>query len=206
MKRFLIVFALIVLLFGCDNRTTDPDDMLWAWVHVYDGGNMIYDEVLDETDNGYLVVLTLADSSQASLSKFVNIRYSELQEEEEEIARDYIILASRDDYYTRHYQCSYLDTMNIYIDGGFSPTPSGKVCGAVFTEDYYSIRNEAFHILQDTVIVCNFSTNIFGYFESDSLDTGNYGIVLQAEFPYGDTLSFNVDSFYKDYYLNFDGE
>jgi len=28
MKRFLMVFALILLLFGCDNRTTDPEDIL----------------------------------------------------------------------------------------------------------------------------------------------------------------------------------
>jgi len=203
MKRCIFISMIMLFLLSCDNRTVDLDKMLWAWLHVYENNVLIHDEVLDETDNGHLVVLYLADGSEVTFSKFVNIQYSELPgEEEEEIARDYIILASRADYFTRHYQRTYLDTLEIHIEGALSPIPSGKVCGAVFTSDHYSMRNEAFTVLDDTLIVANITTDLYGYFESDSLDFGVYDIVLQ-EFPEGDTLSFNVDNFYKDYYFDF---
>jgi hypothetical protein len=204
MKRCIVFIALILFLISCDNRTVDPDDMLWAWLHVYENGVLIYDDVLDETDNGHLIVLNLADNSEATLSTFVNIHYSDLpSEDEEEIARDYIILASRENYFTRHYQRSYLDTLEIHIIGALSPIPSGKVCGAVFTEDYYSMRNEAFTVLDDTLIVTNITTDLYGHFESDALLPGNlYDIILQ-DFPEGDTLSFNVENYYQDYYFDF---
>lgn len=205
MKKFWLIFIIALLFLGCDNRTTDPEDEVWSWIHVFENGNLIYDEVFDETDNGYLVLLPLSGGEEATLSKFVNIHYDGT-DTEEEIARDYIVLAEKEDYFTRFYSCSYLDTMFIDVTGGFSPIPSGQVAGAIFTEDYYPIAGEDFHVLQDTLIVADISTNGFGQFANDSLAFGNFGIVIQSEFPYGDTLSFNVNGFYKDYYLDFDGE
>jgi len=198
MKKYVILLV-IPFLFSCDNRTTNPEDMLWAWLHVYDNASLIYDEVLDDTDNGYLIMI----NEDITLSKFVNITYSELpSEEEEEIARDYIVLAARPNYFTRCYQCSYQDTMIVDVSGGLSPIPAQQICGAIFTDDHYSVRNEAFHVIQDSIIVYGFITNGYGQFVCDSLAFGNYDLMLQSDFPDGTLHNFMVDEFYKDYYFD----
>ena len=190
-------------MLGCDNRSTDPEDRLWSWVHVYDGSNLIHNEVLDEIDDSTFVTLDLLDGSQCTLGKYVNIFYPVIPtEDEDEIDRDYIILAEKEDYFTRYYHCSYQDTIIIDAVNGFSPIASSMICGTLFTTNHYPLPNQLFYVLQDSNIVCNITTNRFGHFSSDSLGFGNYQIIEEEYCEEWFFSDFNVTSFYDDYFIS----
>ena len=85
MIKWFIALIIIIVMLGCDSRTTDPDNAKYAWLHVYFTDNLIYEEVLDETDDSQSKILDLPDDSQITLDKFVNIRYEFPPYEDEEI-------------------------------------------------------------------------------------------------------------------------
>jgi hypothetical protein len=202
-KYVLVLLALILFVWGCDNRTTDPEDEVWSRVEVYENETLIHEEVLDKTDNNKFVVLDLQNESQIALDKFVNIYYStEPGEEDEEIDRDYIILVEKEDHYTRFYSCSYQDTIVIDAMNGYSPIPSGQICGVFYTTDHYPYTNSSFVVVEDSTVVCNITTNVFGYFASDSLTFGNYQIIEQQYYPDGTFTDFDANNFYDDYLIS----
>jgi len=91
MWKYIFIMAVLFSLFGCDIRTTDPEDRLWSWVHVYENGEIIYNDVLDVADDSTYVTLDLVDGSHVILSKYVNIFYPlDPSLGEEEFDRDYI--------------------------------------------------------------------------------------------------------------------
>ena len=71
MWKYILITIVLLSLLGCDNRTTDPEDMLWSWVHVYESGIIIHEEKLDVADDSTFVTLDLLDGSQITLNKFV---------------------------------------------------------------------------------------------------------------------------------------
>nr|MDA3812693.1 hypothetical protein [Candidatus Cloacimonadota bacterium] len=203
MWKYILIIAVLFSLFGCDNRTTDPEDRLWSWVHVYENGEIIYNDVLDVAVDSKSVTLYLLDDSQVTLSKYVNIDYPiDPTQGEDEIDRDYIILVEKEDYFTRFYQCSYQDTIIIDAVNGFSPIPSSVICGTLFTPNHYPAADNFFYVIQDSVIIDSIITNNFGHFTSASLGFGNYQIIEEEYF--GDPLyhDFDVTSFYDDYYIS----
>jgi hypothetical protein len=203
-KRFLLFFGLILLIFGCDNRTSNPDEEVWSRVQVYENAVMIHEEVLDAPDDSTFTVLYLQDDSQFVLDKYVNIFYPALPEEdEEEIDRDYVILVEKEDHFTRFFSCSYQDTIIIDAVSGFSPIPSSVICGTIFTPTHYMNSNNSFFIIQDSVVVCNIITNAFGHFSNDSLSFGSYQIIEEEYYPDGCTEDFDVNNFYDDYVIPF---
>ena len=203
MWKYVLIIAVLFSLFGCDLRTTDPEDRLWSWVHVYENGEIIYDDVLDVADDSTFVTLYLLDESQVNLSKYVNIYYPlDPTQGEDEIDRDYIILAEKEDYFTRFYQCGYQDTIIIDVVNGFSPIIPSIICGTLFTSNHYPVANNFFNVLQDSVIVYNITTNGFGYFSNDSLGFGNYLIIEEEFFEEGLYSDFIVTNFYDDYYIS----
>ncbi|HPR17938.1 MAG TPA: hypothetical protein PLD62_06805 [Candidatus Cloacimonadota bacterium] len=204
MQRFLLLLVVLVCLIGCDDRSTDPDNMLWSWVHVYENGTMIFDETLDVIDDGNSVTLPLSNGTEVLLKKYVNIQYADdrSQEDDNEISRDYIILAEKNDYITRHYQCSYQDTIIIDAVGDFSPVPSGIISGTFLDGDHYPNTNNSFFVLHDSTIVAGISTNVFGYFENDSLSFGNYRIVDEDFYPDSLGTNVNITKYYDDYIID----
>ncbi|MDO9577048.1 MAG: hypothetical protein Q7J16_04115 [Candidatus Cloacimonadales bacterium] len=203
MKRFLLFSALALLIFGCDTRTSNPEDEVWSRVQVYENGVMIHEEVLDAVDDSTFVVLDLLDGSQIALDKYVNIVYPvDPTIGDEEIDRDYVILVEKEDYFTRFYSCSYQDTIIIDAVSGYSPIPSSVICGTIFTRNHYMNANNSFFVLQDSVIICNIITNAFGHFSNDSLSFGNYQIIEEEYYPDGFTTDFDVNNFYDDYLVD----
>ena len=95
MIKWFIALIIIIVMLGCDSRTTDPDNAKYAWLHVYFTDNLIYEEVLDEIDDSQSKILDLPDNSQITLDKFVNIRYEFPPYEDEEISRSYVIWAKK---------------------------------------------------------------------------------------------------------------
>jgi len=202
MKRVLLLAVFILLIFGCDNRVSDPESEVWSKVHVYENAVLIHDETLDGSDDSTFTVLDLQDGSQIALVKYVNIFYpSTPDDDEEEIDRDYVILVEKEDYFTRLFSCSYQDTIIIDAVSGYSPIPSSVICGTIFTRNHYMNGNNSFFIMQDSVIVCNITTNAFGHFSNDSLSFGNYQIIEEIFYPDGVTSDFDVYYFYSDYII-----
>jgi len=203
MWKYIFIMAVLFSLFGCDIRTTDPEDRLWSWIHVYENGEIIYNDVLDVADDSTYVTLDLVDGSHVILSKYVNIFYPlDPSLGEEEFDRDYIILAEKGDYFTRHYHCGYQDTIIIDVVNGFSPIVSSMICGTIFTTNHNPAANNFFNVMQDSNIVCNITTNGFGHFSSDSLAFGNYQIIEEEFYPDGESSDFIVTSFYDDYFIS----
>ena len=195
MWKYILIIVVLFTLFGCDTRTTDPEDGKHAWLHVYYTDNLIYDEVLDETDNNQSIIINLPDDSQTTIEKFVNINYDNYNDEEE-VSREYIIWAKKADYYTQFNYGGYLDTLNINASGGFTPVIPGRVCGTIFSDAYFPISFEEFYVLQDSVIVDSFSTSYYGYFDVD-IPFGNYQLAYCCNPT--NSVDFEVNSFYGNY-------
>ena len=201
MKKLIIALIIIVVMLGCDSRTTDPDNAKYAWLHVYFTDNLFYEEVLDESDDSQSKILDLPDNSQITMDKFVNINYGFPPDEEEETSRSYIVWAKKADYYTQYTSGSYLDTLQINASSGFTPVVPGNVCGTIYTTAHLPVPNLEFYILQDSVIIDSFTTSINGYFDID-LAFGNYQIgVKSISFQPSQIVDFIVDSYYDDYVL-----
>ena len=201
MKKWIVALIIIVVMLGCDSRTTDPDNAKYAWLHVYFTDNLFYEEVLDETDDSQSKILDLPDDSQITLDKFVNIIYGFPPDEEEENSRSYIVWAKKADYYTQYTSGSYLDTLQINASSGFTPVVPGNVCGTIYTTAHFPVPNLEFYILQDSVIIDSFTTSINGYFDIN-LAFGNYQIgVKSISFQPSQIVDFIVDSYYDDYVL-----
>ncbi len=199
MWKNILIIAVLFSLFGCDTRTIDPEDAKYAWLHVYYTDNLIYEEVLDETDDSQTYILNLPDDSQITLDKFVNIIYPVIPDQgEEEISRSYIVWAKKADYYTQFAQESYLDTLMINASGGFTPVIPGEVCGTIYTTSHVPFTNYEFYILQDSVVVDSITTSSNGYFNID-IDFGNYQVCEADFFDPEYFEEFNIDSFYDDY-------
>ena len=199
MWKCILITIVLFSLFGCDGRTLDPEDAKHAWLHVYYTDNLIYEEVLDETDNNQTYILDLPDNSQITLDKFVNIFYPVIPEQgEEEISRSYIVWAKKADYFTQFTSGSYLDTLQINASGGFTPVISGEVCGTIYTTSHVPFTNYEFYILQDSVVVDSITTSSNGYFNID-IAFGNYQICVGDFFDPQYFEEFNIDSFYDDY-------
>jgi len=201
MKKLIIALIIIVVMLGCDSRTTDPDNAKYAWLHVYFTDNLFYEEVLDESDDSQSKILDLPDNSQITMDKFVNINYGFPPDEEEETSRSYIVWAKKADYYTQYTSGSYLDTLQINASSGFTPVVPGNVCGTIYTTAHLPVPNLEFYILQDSVIIDSFTTSINGYFDIN-LAFGNYQIgVKSISFQPSQIVDFIVDSYYDDYVL-----
>lgn len=199
MWKCILITIVLFSLFGCDGRTLDPEDAKHAWLHVYYTDNLIYEEVLDETDNNQTYILDLPDNSQITLDKFVNIFYPVIPEQgEEEISRSYIVWTKKADYFTQFTSGSYLDTLQINASGGFTPVISGEVCGTIYTTSHVPFTNYEFYILQDSVVVDSITTSSNGYFNID-IAFGNYQICVGDFFDPQYFEEFNIDSFYDDY-------
>ena len=199
MWKYVLIIAVMFSLLGCDTRTTDPEDAKSAWLHVYFTDNLIYEEVLDETDDLQSKIFNLPDNSQIMLDKFVNITYNYLPEEEE-VSRSYIVWAKKADYYTQYTQGSYLDTLLINASSGFTPVVPGEICGTIFTTNHNPVPNVEYYILQDSVIVDSFATSSNGFFNID-IPFGNHQICLSDFFDPQYFEEFNIDSFYDDYII-----
>ncbi|MEA2095774.1 MAG: hypothetical protein U9P73_03625 [Candidatus Cloacimonadota bacterium] len=197
MWKYILIIAVLFILFGCDTRTTNPDNMLWAWLHVFYNDNLIYDEVMDETDNNQTYTLDLPDDSQITFDKFVNIHYG-CPPNIEENSRSYIVWAKKADYFTHFTSGSYLDTLQINASGGFTPVIQGEVCGTIYTTSHIPFTNYKFYILQDSVVVDSITTSSNGYFNIDIV-FGNYQICVSDFFDPQYFEEFNIDSFYDDY-------
>ena len=197
MWKYILIIAVLFSLFGCDGRTLDPEDAKHAWLHVFYTDNLIYDEVLDETDNNQTYIFNLPDNSQITLYKYVNIHYSS-PPDAEEISRSYVVWAKRADYYTQFSSGSYLDTLLINTSGGFTPVVPGEVCGTIYTASHIPFTNYEFYILQDSVVVDSITTSSNGYFDID-IAFGNYQICVSDFFDPLYFEEFNIDSFYDDY-------
>jgi len=197
MWKYVIIIVVLFSIFGCDNRTTDPEDAKHAWLHVLYTDNVIYEEVLDASDNLHTHILNLPDNSQITIDKFVNIHYG-YPPDEEEISRIYVIWVKKADYYTQFAQGSYLDTLQINSSGGFTPVVPGNVCGTIYTRTHFPVINLEFYILQDSVIIDSFTTSNNGYFDID-LAFGNYQIREKADYQSYSIVDFIVDSYYYDY-------
>ena len=199
MWKCILITIVLFSLFGCDGRTLDPEDAKHAWLHVYYTDNLIYEEVLDETDNNQTYILDLSDNSQITLDKFVNIFYPVIPEQgEEEVSRSYVVWAKKADYFTQFTSGSYLDTLQINASGGFTPVISGEVCGTIYTTSHVPFTNYEFYILQDSVVVDSITTSSNGYFNID-IAFGNYQICIGDFFDPQYFEEFNIDSFYDDY-------
>lgn len=198
MWKYVLIITVLFSLFGCDDRTLDPADAKHAWLHILYTDNIIYEEVLDETDNNQSHILNLPNDSQITLDKFVNIRYDIPPNEDEEISRSYVIWAQKADYYTQITSGSYLDTLRINASGGFTPVISGEVCGTFYTASHVPFTNYEFYILQDSVVVDSITTSSNGYFNID-IAFGNYQICVSDFFDPQYFEEFNIDSFYNDY-------
>jgi len=199
MWKYILIIAVIFFLLGCDNRTTDPEDANHAWLHVLYTDYLIYDEVLDETDNNQTYTLDLPDDSQIILDKFVNINHHGIPPEEIETYLSYIIWAKKADYYTQYTLGYSLDTLQINASGGFTPVISGEVCGAIYSTRHAPFRDDEFVILQDSVIVDTFTTSSNGYFNID-ISFGSYQICLRENLSPQYYTDFIIDSFYDDYF------
>ncbi|NQV17798.1 MAG: hypothetical protein HQ534_04565 [Armatimonadetes bacterium] len=198
MKKWIIFLVGLIVILGCDSRTTNPENAKYAWLHVYFTDNLFYQEVLDETDDSQSVILNLPDDSQITLDKFVNIRYNFPPYEDEEISRSYVIWAKKADYYTQFTSGSYLDTLLINASGGFTPVVPGIVCGTIYTTSHFPVINLEFYVLQDSVIIDSFTTSTNGYFDID-LTFGNYQIGVKENFQACSIVDFIVNSYYYDY-------
>ena len=200
MKKRIIALVVMIVMFGCDSRNTDPDNAKYAWLHVYFTDNLIYDEVLDEADDSQSKILYLPDNSQITLDKFVNIYYGYVvPPDPEEISRSYVIWAKKADYYTQFTSGSYLDTLQINASGGFTPVVPGNVCGTIYTTSHFPVINLEFYVLQDSVIIDSFTTSTNGYFDID-LALGDYQIGVKDVFHQPcQIVDFIVDSYYDDY-------
>ncbi len=195
MKKWIIPLVVMMVILGCDNRSTDIDNTKCAWIHVYYIDNLIYDEKLDENDDSQSKILILPDNSQITLDKFVNIHYN-IPPDEVEISRSYVVWAKKADYYTQFTSGSYLDTLQINASSGFTPIVPGEVCGTIYTTSHFPVTNLEFYILQDSVIVDSITTSVNGYFNID-LSFGDYQIIEKAGFQI--YCEFIVDSYYDDY-------
>ena len=201
MLKYILIIAVSFSLLGCDGRTLDPENAKHAWLHVFYTDNLIYDEVLDETDNNQTYIFNLPDNSQITLDKFVNICYSEFPEHgEEETSRNYIVWAKKADSYTQYTSGSYLDTLLINASGGFAPVVSGEVCGTIYTTAHVPFTNYEFYILQDSVVVDSITTSSNGYFNID-IPFGDYQICERNFFDPQYFEEFSIDSFYNDYVI-----
>ncbi len=200
MRKWIITLVVMIVMLGCDSRTTDPNNAKYAWLHVYFTDNLIYEEVLDETDDSQSKILDLPDDSQITMDKFVNIRYEFPPYEDEEISRSYVIWAKKADYYTQFTSGSYLDTLQINASGGFTPVVPGNVCGTIYITSHFPVTNLEFYILQDSVIVDSLTTSSNGYFDID-IALGNYQIGVKDDFQACLITDFIVDSYYDDYII-----
>ncbi len=199
MWKYILITIVLFSLFGCDGRTLDPEDAKHAWLHVTYNDNLVYDEVLDETDNNQTYTLDLPDNSQITLDKFVNICYPVIPEQgEEENSRSYVVWTKKADYFTQFTSGSYLDTLLINASGGFTPVVPGEVCGTIYTTSHVPFTNYEFYILQDSVVVDSITTSSNGYFNID-IAFGNYQICVSDFFDPLYFEEFNIDSFYDDY-------
>lgn len=201
MKRFLVFFALILLILGCNNNSTSPGDEYSAKLEVYYNNELIYNETLTESDDGQTVIFNLPDDSQITLEKFVNILYGFVPDEDEvEISRSYVIWAKIADYYTQFTSGSYLDTLQINASGGFTPVVPGNVCGTIYRTSHFPVPNLEFYIFQDSLIVDSLTTNANGHFAID-IPFGDYQIGLKCLYPEGSLYDFIVNSNYINYFL-----
>ena len=203
MWKYIILIMILFTFFGCDNRTTEPEIQRWSWVQVYEDDVIIHEGKLDMNVDSTNVVRDLLDGSHITLNKYVNVYYPcDPTLGEDEIDRVYIILAEKENYFTRFYQCSYQDTIIIDVVNGLSPTFPGIICGTLFTSNHIPASNNFFDVLQDSNLVCAIETNEFGYFSNDSLIFGDYQIIEEEYYEELFFSDFIVTSFYDDYYVS----
>ena len=198
MKKWIIALVVMIVMISCDDRATDPDNAKYAWLHVYFTDNLIYEEVLDETDDSTSVTVILSDDSECQLDKY----YFETQATpQSDIYYSYRVIAKKYGYYSTYHECSKQDTIIVNASGGFSPVSPGLVCGLLLHLRLGPFVQEEFYILQDSVIVDSLVTTVNGYFSID-IPFAEYQIAFKCMYPDGSFYDFNVDSFYKDYYIN----
>lgn len=197
MKRLLLFFALALVIFGCDERNTDPEEETWSRVQVFFTDNLVYEEVLDAADDSTMVTVPLPDDSECQLDKY----YFEIQATPDlEIYYSYRVIAKKFGFYSTYQECGKQDTISVNASGGFAPVFPGLVCGTFIDIFWGPLALTERYILQDSVIVDSFTTTINGYFSHD-LEFGNYQVAIKANYPDDIWYDFEVDSFYKDYYI-----
>ena len=70
MKRWIVAFVVLIVMFGCDSRSTSPGDEYSAKLEVYFNDELFYGETLTEADDGQTVTLDLPNSTEFFLEKY----------------------------------------------------------------------------------------------------------------------------------------
>lgn len=201
MWKYILIFAVIVAAFGCDDRTTNPDTDIWSRLQVTFNDTVFYEETLDAGDLASTAYLLLPNNEQLTLEKYYFA--TELEREIDDVVIDYRVIAKKDGFYSTYHACGRQDTITVNASTGFATVDPGLVCGSILDIFYGPLSLEEVYVLQDSVIVDSLTTTANGYFAHD-LVLGDYQMVIKDFYPGGEWYEFNVDSYYDDYYIEFD--
>ena len=195
MKKWIIALVVMILILGCDNRSTSPVDDYSAKLEVYFNDELFYNETLTESDDGQTVTFDLPNSTEFFLEKHA-LGYSDTL-----YHINYGVFARKDGFYSKFYKCIQQETIVVYASGVFSPVSPGIVCGSLVHLYLGPYAQEEFYILQDSVIVDSLTTTADGYFAID-IPFGEYQITFKCTYPYFSFYDFIVDSVYIDYLID----